>query len=379
MSPEDAEVAIIGGGTMGAMALWRLAARGVKAVCFEQFSPGHDRGAAGGETRIFRTAYLEDPQYVPLLQESQRLWRQLETESGHHLLTLNGALMVGDIESGRMQNVLRSIEEYGLRHERLSAQELADRYPQHRMLVGDIGVLDLDAGFLRPDMALVAAASRAEALGGVVERYERVESLSFGTDGVRVRLDGRDRRFRTAVVAPGPWAVGLLPQLAPVLTLKRPTQAWFAARDPEQFRPDRNPVLARMSGVEGAYVLPSIDGAVVKLGLSSNSHDLVPDPDRLDRTITRAQMKQFRKAAGAILPGVFPDPVRYGAYVEAYTRDHHALVGKLPGAENVVLLCGFSGHGFKLAPVFGDIAADLLLTGSTERPINHLAPERYLQ
>lgn len=379
MKVEDAEVAIIGGGTMGTMALWRLAARGVPAICFEQFSPGHDRGAAGGETRIFRTAYLEDPQYVPLLQEAQRLWRQLESDSGHRLLTLNGALMVGDVESGRMQNVLRSIEEYGLRHERLSAGELADRYPQHRPLVGDVAVLDVDAGFLRPDLALVAAAARAEALGGVVERYQRVESFSFNGDGVTVRLDGRDRRFRRAVVAPGPWAGSLLPQLAPVLTLKRPTQAWFAARDPEQFRPDRNPVLLRMSAAEDAYVLPSVDGAVVKMGLSSSSHDLVPDPDRLDRTITTAQMRQYRTVAETILPGVFPDPVRYGAYVEAYTPDGHALVGKLPGAENVVLLCGFSGHGFKLAPVFGDVAADLVLTGGTERPVSHLAPDRHLR
>ncbi|MGH7922395.1 MAG: N-methyl-L-tryptophan oxidase [Candidatus Dormibacteraceae bacterium] len=378
MSSDRRDVVVIGGGTMGTMALWRLAERGVKAVCFEQFSPGHDRGAAGGETRIFRTAYLEDPQYVPLLQEALHLWRELEAASGQHLLTLNGALMVGDVESVRMQNVMRSIAEYGLRHERLTGEQLEARYPQHRTLAGDSAVLDLDAGFLRADLALVSAAARAAALGSAVERYARVEALAFDAQGVTVRVDGHDHRFRTAVVAPGPWVGKVLPQLSSLLTVKRPTQAWFAARDPDQFQPERNPVLLRMSGVEGAYVLPSTDGVAVKVGLSSSSHELVADPDLLDRTITTAQMRQFRQVAEAILPGVFPDPTRYGAYLEAYTADGHAMVGTLPGAGNVVLLCGFSGHGFKLAPVIGDIAADLVLGGRTPRPIRHLAPERYL-
>ncbi|MFZ0217940.1 MAG: N-methyl-L-tryptophan oxidase [Candidatus Dormiibacterota bacterium] len=374
----DGDVAVLGGGTMGAMTLWRLAARGVRAVCFEQFSPGHDRGAAGGETRIFRTAYLEEPRYVPLLREAQLLWRVLEAETGRSLLELNGALMVGDVESPHMQNVTRSIDEYGLRHQRLTASQLAERYPQHQTLVGDAAVLDLDAGFLRSDLALVAAAQRAEALGAAVHRYERVESLDWDEAGVTLRVDGGTQRFRTVVVAPGPWAGKLLPQLSSLLTLKRPTQAWFAAREPAQFAPARNPVLLRMSGAEHAYVLPTVDGLAVKMGLSSDGHEPVADPDRLDRALTVPQMRQYRDVARAILPGVFPDPIRYGAYVEAYTPDGHGLVGRLPGAEHVVLLGGFSGHGFKFAPLFGDIAADLVLDGSTRRPIRHLAPERYL-
>jgi sarcosine oxidase len=68
------DVGVIGLGTMGSMAMWQLARRGVSVIGFEQFGIGHDRSAAGGETRLFRTAYKEGAQYVPILKEAQRLF-----------------------------------------------------------------------------------------------------------------------------------------------------------------------------------------------------------------------------------------------------------------------------------------------------------------
>ncbi|MCP9982649.1 FAD-dependent oxidoreductase [Actinomadura madurae] len=70
----DAEVAVIGVGTMGSMAMWRLAERGVEAIGFERYAPGHDLGAAGGNTRLFRLAYMEGAHYVPLLKQALGLW-----------------------------------------------------------------------------------------------------------------------------------------------------------------------------------------------------------------------------------------------------------------------------------------------------------------
>jgi sarcosine oxidase len=377
MNVADGDVAVIGGGAMGAMTLWRLACRGVRAVCFEQFSPGHDRGASGGETRIFRTAYKEEPRYVPLLREAYQLWRSLERESGRTLLELNGALMVGEAGSPEMANVLASLVEHGVRHERLSPDEMTARYPQHRPLSEDTVVLDLEAGFLRPDIALVAAAAEAERRGAVVERYARVEAVVAERGAVTVRADGRSRRFRAAVVAPGPWVATLLPRLAPVLQVKRPLQAWFAARHPEWFAPGVSPVFMRVA--EGCYALPSVDGVAVKLGLSNEWHRVVEDPDRFDRTVSAEEMRRLHSVVARVLPDLYPDPIRLAAYMEAYTPDGHALLGPMPGASSIVLMCGFSGHGFKLAPLFGDVAAELVLEGRTPRAIEHLAPDRFPQ
>src|SRR6266571_3003875 len=76
------DVAIIGLGAMGALSAWRLAARGAKVIAFERYRPGHDRGSSHGESRIFRTAYFESPEYVPLLHRAHQLWRRLKSETG---------------------------------------------------------------------------------------------------------------------------------------------------------------------------------------------------------------------------------------------------------------------------------------------------------
>jgi sarcosine oxidase len=371
------EVAVVGGGAMGAMTAWRLASRGAKVVCFEQYSPGHDRGASGGETRIFRTAYKEEPRYVPLLREARGLWRELERESGRPLLELNGALMLGDAESEEMTNVLASLTEHGVRHQRLTPDELARSHPQYRALPGDTVVLDEEAGFLRPDLALVSAAAAAEARGAEVRRYARVEEVRPDGDGVVVRADGAEHRFERAVVAPGPWAGRLLPRLAPVLEVRRPLQAWFAPHHPDWFAPAASPVFMRIGGPLACYSLPSVDGVAVKLGLSAAGHRVVPDPDALDRTVSVEEMRAFRETVAAVMPDLHPDPIRLGAYMEAYTPDGHAILGPMPGAGAMVVMCGFSGHGFKLCPLFGDVAADLVLEGRTARSIDHLAPSRF--
>jgi sarcosine oxidase len=56
MAAFDADVAVIGLGAMGSNALWRLAARGVDVLGFEQFRPGHVQGSSHGQTRLFRVA-----------------------------------------------------------------------------------------------------------------------------------------------------------------------------------------------------------------------------------------------------------------------------------------------------------------------------------
>jgi sarcosine oxidase len=359
------------------MTLWRLAHRGIRAVGFDQYSPGHDRSAAGGETRLFRTAYLEDPRYVPVLREAQRLWRELEHESGRQLLHLTGGLMMGAEDSPGMRNIQTSISEYGLRHEVLDPETFMQRYPYHRLLPGDRAILDLDAGFLRSELAVLAAANRAVELGASIERYVRVDAVIPDVHGVRVLTANGEQRFRKVVVAPGPWAGQLVPALRTVLEVRRPVQAWFVPRHPAWFDSERAPIFLRTSEAR-LYGIPSVDGVAVKVGLWAAMHRVVDDPDHLDRTIRRDEIMRFREVVEHFLPDLHPDPIRLGAYMEAYTPDHHALVGPLPGAEQIIVLCGFSGHGFKLAPLMGDIAADFILEGRTERAVEYLLPHRLL-
>src|SRR5699024_7560568 len=134
----DAEVGIIGLGTMGSMAAWQLAKQGVSVIGFEQFGIGHDRSAAGGESRIFRTAYKESPKYVPLLQKAYELWRQLENESGDKLLNLTKGLTIADSDSDYISNILKSINQFNLEHQILNQEQAKQIYPQHKLRPDDI-------------------------------------------------------------------------------------------------------------------------------------------------------------------------------------------------------------------------------------------------
>ena len=60
------DVAVVGLGTMGSFACLELARRGLRVLGLDRFAPPHRQGSHSGETRVFRTAYAENPNYVPL-------------------------------------------------------------------------------------------------------------------------------------------------------------------------------------------------------------------------------------------------------------------------------------------------------------------------
>lgn len=372
----DADLGVVGVGTMGSMALWQAARRGVRAIGFEQFSPGHDRSAAGGETRIFRTAYLEGGEYVPLLQAALGEWRALEADSGRDLLTLTGGLMIGDPDAAWMRTVRESIAAFDLDHERLDRAAAGARYPHHRLGDGEEIVVDRAAGFLRPEFAVVTAADRAEEAGARIVRGVRIERVDPDGEGVTIHAGGDTYRVARAVVTAGPWAGRLLPDDVPEIAPQRLVMTWFPARDPAAFTPERFPIFIRQTGDLDFSGMPTVDGGSVKVALNV-PYDAVADPDRLDRTVAPDLLEPVCRAVRDHLPGLIPTPIRVQAYMDGYSPDHHALVGALPRAANIVVLAGFSGHGFKMAPVMGRIAVDLALDGATDLPIGHLAPARF--
>jgi sarcosine oxidase len=374
----DAAVAVIGTGTMGSMTLWRLARAGITAIGFEQYTLGHDRSAAGGESRIFRVAYREGPQYVPLLLRACDLWRELEAETGRELLNVTGGLMIGDAGSEEIRTVLMCAERFSLPHDVLDADAMAVRYPQHQSLLpGEIAILDHMAGVIRPEFAVLAAARRARDLGATICECRQVTAVEPDADGVTVRAGGRDYRVGQAVVAAGPWAALFAPALASRLTPRRVVMTWHMAHDPAAYHPGRFPVCIRHSDGVHISAFPSLDGGSVKIAVSASFTDL-PGPDDLDRNVDPAVLTVVTDAVARFLPGLIPGPIRVSAYMDGYTPDGHALVGPLPNTPNVWLLGGFSGHGFKLSPAIGQAAADLICHGTTGLPITHLSPGRWL-
>lgn len=370
----DAQVGIIGTGTIGSMLAWQLASRGVDVLAFEQFSPGHDRGAVGGETRLFRLAYAEGAQYVPLLRDSLRLWQELEAESGDAILTQCGGLAIGDPAEEYVSGLVKSARETGVAVEVLSKDQAAQRYPQHRLRDGEVAVLDEQAGFLRCEQAVLSATRVAERAGAEVLRYTEVTGIVEDGDSVLVHTAGGTHRVGEVVVCAGSWASRFLPgRLAAAVEPRRVLLSWFGTEAIDDYRPERFPIFIHHSGGAHVYGTPTVDGVMVKVAGAVTSH-LVPEPAAVDRRHSLDEIRAIADAVRQMLPGLHPEPVRTDAFTDLFTTDGEPLVGRIGGGR-VLLATGHSGRGFKYAPGIAAVVADAL-TEQADLP-EFLAPERF--
>lgn len=361
---------------MGAATGWRLAKRGAKVVCFDRHSPPHSFGSSHGESRITRTAYFEGPWYVPLLQETFPLWRELERASGERLLTMTGALMIGQPSAEVIGGALAAASEHGLDARLLSASELHRDYPAHVVSAGDVAVLDAQAGFVRPEAAVTAMIDQLAALGGEVRRGVVVTDVSSRSDGIEVSTADSADKFDAVVIAAGAWTRELV---SLPLTVERQVLAWLEIeRDADWLTPDRFPVFLRETNELGnIYGFPTLDGVSMKI---ARHHDGdTADPGGAHRAVTEAELAPLQTFARTYLRGVGERVTRTAVCMYTNTPDRHFAIDLHPDDPRVVVISACSGHGFKFAPVIGDIGADLVCEGRTSRDIGRFALARFAQ
>ena len=353
-------VAVIGGGAMGAATSWRLAHRGVDVVCYDRYSPPHSLGSTHGDSRIIRTAYFEGGWYVPLVREAFTLWRELESETGADLLTMTGALMIGEPDSAAVKGALDSAKTHGLEIEQLDAVELGRRYPGHIVPDGQVAVLDKQAGILHPEAAVAAMLSRTPA----VVRNSPVTSLADLVDS-----------FDAVVVAAGPWTPELIEWIP--LHVERQVHVWFALdAEAAWLTPERFPVFILQSREFGdVYGIPTLDGRSAKVGRHHEGE--FTDPHRIRRTVGETDIDPLRRMAAKYLRGLTGRVTRTLTCMYTNTPDRHFVIDFSPYDRRVVVISACSGHGFKFAPVIGDIAADLVCDGGTRRDISRFSAARF--
>jgi sarcosine oxidase len=311
---------------------------------------------------------------MPLVREAFGLWRGLEAESGATILTMTGALMVGRPGSDVVAGSLASAREHGLEHEVLKGADVGRRFARHHLLGDEVAVHEPAAGFVRPEVGIGAALGRAQALGARVFTRHAVEHVTAVDGGVEVRVAGRTWRGRHAVVCAGAWnSAGLVDGLDVKLEVTRQCMVWFRPRTPALHAPERAPVFVHDMGATFAYGFPSVDGETVKIGVSSKSGP--QDPDTIDRAIHPADLEAAADYVRMALHDLDPTPVRAVVCLQENSPDRHFVIGAV--APGITVLAGFSGHGFKFAPVIGDIAADLALQGTTPRSIAPFSPQRF--
>jgi sarcosine oxidase len=372
----DADVIVAGLGAHGSSAAYRLAARGASVLGFERFARGHALGSSGGLSRIIRLSYYEHPDYVPLLRRAWTLWRELERDSGEHLLTATGGLYAGDPEGGLVTGALASARTHELEHEVLDAAALRKRYPLFDWPDRWQGVFERQAGWLAPERSIETHLRLAEQRGAALRFEEPIEQWTSTRDGIRVTTATRTFDAKRLVIAAGAWASQLAPSLASELAVERNVLFWFEpTAEREAFA--KLPVYIVEETDRMFYGFPYVEGQGVKAaGLHFGDK---ADPDFVDRTASARDEERVRAWLQRRLP--LANGERRDAKVCMYTNtpDGHFVIDHLNEASNVVVASACSGHGFKFSSVIGEILADLVLDGKTHYSINFLSARRLVR
>ena len=390
---------VLGVGGFGSGAVYHLARRGLRVLGLDRFGPAHDQGSSHGETRIIRKAYFEHPDYVPLLLRAYDLWADLEAESQQQLFWKCGLMLAGLPDSEAISGARLSASQHGLTIENLSASAATQRWPGFRVPDAFDAVFEPDAGFLKVEDCVRTHLDRAAAHGATLLFDESVVSWSSTGGEVRVRTATREFVAASLVITAGSWAESVLADLKLPLQVLRKPIFWFETTSPAYnldasmptFYFEIPPTVGHVSNVPGQftsndhehvvnvphsfYGFPSLDGHVLKVAQHSGG-DIVTDPLLVDRDLHDSDVQPIANFLQSCLPNVRVQPARHSVCLYTVTPDRHFIVDRHPDFPNVVIGCGFSGHGFKFTSVLGSVFADLATTGRTELPIDFLSLAR---
>jgi sarcosine oxidase len=369
------DVVLCGLGAMGSATLYELARRGKRVLGLERFAPGHDRGSSHGATRIIRLAYFEHPSYVPLLRRAYASWRELEQASGRKLLHITGILEIGSPQSVLVRGTLASARLHGLRHDVLAAAELMRRFPVFKVSADYVGVLQEDGGWIAIESAFAAWTALARDRGAQIRTGERVRAIEQRAGSVRIASDAGIIETPVVVLTAGAWTnqlVGGLP-----LRAIRQVMAWFEA--PPTCTDDRLPVFMLESRHGTHYGIPP-ERANASAGIKIARHhhlDETVDPDSCERTVSPADENVIRAALADHLPAANGRLIDAKTCLYTMTPDGDFLIDRVHGAERIIVASPCSGHGFKFAPVIGEILADLAGEGETRHDIRRFRLSRF--
>ncbi|XP_062478463.1 peroxisomal sarcosine oxidase isoform X2 [Pezoporus occidentalis] len=312
---------VIGAGIQGSFTAYHLAQRHRDTLLLEQFILPHSRGSSHGQSRITRSAYPRVP-YARMMPDSFRLWKQLEDEAGTSLYRRTGLVVLGPAGDPELEGCRQSLGDNRV----LDAVELAQHFPGLRLHAGEVALWDSTGGVLFADRALWAVQDAFRRHGGTLQDGEQVLHIEPGAVLTITTTAGVYRAPRLIITA-GAWTRALLAPLG----LHLPLQVCY-------------------------------------------HHGSPTDPDERDRVppgTPRPDVTLLSSFISSYLPGLEPSPAVVETCLYTNTPDGDFILDRHPKYSNIIIGAGFSGHGFKLAPVVGKLLCELSLG---EEPSHSTAP-----
>lgn len=374
------DVIVVGLGAMGSASLYQLAARGVRVLGIDRFSPPHTQGSSHGETRITRLVTSEGAAFVPIVRRSHQLWRELEAASGETLFTQTGVLFLTNGASEWGARVADIAQRTQTEHQRWNSTEIAAHYPQFQLQREAIGLFDPAGGALFPERCVQTQLQLAQQQGAAIRTNETVLAVQSSAGGVRVITDQGVYHAGQVVLTAGPWLPQLLGGALPqILRVYRQVLYWFAAKQPRDFSPARFPVFiwAHGPGRNNFYGFPTFtpDGTV-KVATSQ----LVTEssPDAVDRVVTAHEITaMFEQHIARQLPGLTSSALRTATCLYTVTPDGSFVFDQHPAWAHVLLVSACSGHGFKHSAAIGEAVSQRLVDGRSALDLASFTLDRF--
>lgn len=364
---------------MGAATAYALSCREVPTLLVDRWAPGHTHGSSHGDGRIIRYTYPEAV-YVAMARLAFDGWARLEAESGETLTERTGNWECGPAESAILTELEESFVRDGIEYESLDRETSSRRFPHFDLPEGSRALYQASGGIVRASRAVDVFWRMASARGAEVRTASRVVEIEPDDDGVWVRTASGGRwRGRAVILTAGPWSRNLLEPLGLDLPLHATAEevAHFRARpgDELDWGVGGMPTAIDYHEVEKPfYVLPQLDVPGVKIGWHHSGEEVDPEApgsgnDEIVARIQRYLAERF--------PRLDPEPIHRVRCLYTNTPDYHFVLDHHPEWPQIVVGAGFSGHGFKFAPVVGEILAGLSLGEAPPVSLETFATTRF--
>ncbi|WP_416423841.1 N-methyl-L-tryptophan oxidase [Pseudomonas sp. App30] len=381
------ESLVLGLGAMGAATVYQLAKMGVKVAGIDRHHPPHTFGSSHGDTRITRLSVGEGAQYVPIVRNSHRIWRELEALSGEALFEQSGLLVLTsspDFDpSDSSDFTLRTIglaQTYGIEHEVLDAGQIRQRFPQFAHVRDDaIGYFEPGGGFVRPERCIDVQLKLAEQHGATLYKGETVTAITSDAQGVTVTTDQRTLQADKLVISAGNWAGGLLG--APfdgLLEVYRQQLFWFELADEALLGASPTFILTHGRGDDKVnYGFPALPGeGTVKIATAQ--YHTASHPDTLDRRVAPAEEQaMYAQQVQGRIAGVGPRVVKSAVCAYTVTPDRHFIIDEHPSLQHTLMVSACSGHGFKHSAALGEAFAQWCTRGTTDLDLSSFTLQRF--
>lgn len=356
-----ATVLVVGAGAFGGWSALQLVQRGAKVTLLDAWGPGNSRASSGGETRVIRATYGPQRLYTQMAARALQLWQEDEQRWKLKLFFRTGALWMAGTDDSYERAAMPLMKEVGVRFEKLSTADCAKRWPQIQFEDVAWSIYEPDSGYIAARRACEAVLNAFLKEGGEYRQAQVIPGpvAANRMQGIKI-TSGEILSADSYVFACGPWLGRVFPSLAAMITPTRQEVFFFGTAGGDlRFTEAQLPVWID-NGKRLFYGIPGNHWRRFKM--ADDTHGLVIDPTTMERQTSAEGLAAARAYLRLRFPALADAPLVESRVCQyENSTDQNFILDRHPEAQNVWIVGGGSGHGFKHGPVMGEMVADAVL------------------